>query len=325
MYCSNGGIQLIGRSVSDFDGQFIEPPEVVDVAHESFVSAGLAPKRVVPPAAFGPAAAIAAIGSLTPQHVDYAQAMLGKVPPRLREAARGAADAPALIYALLLDADPALREKQLGLIGSLDSGLTLQAVRDLWPVVAQTPEEIRLPLLNLTLPALRSLPDNAIARLTKTTDALIMADGTVSVFEFMTQKALLRHVVLARQPNHDDKPRIFALDEIVRETGLVLSILASAAGNSRGTQIASFAAGVGQLPQISAQLTFSAADTWDFGELDTALTKLGTASGPLKQQLLFAAAHAINQDGVIMPAEAELLRAMSDALGCPMPPLIAAA
>ncbi len=308
-----------------FDGQFTEPPEVVDVAHESFVSAGLATRRAAPLTAFDPAAAIAAIGSLTPRHVDHAQALLGKISPRLRDAAHSATDAPALIYALLLDADPALREKQLGLIGSLDSGLTLQAVHELLPVVAQAPAETRLPLLNLTLPVLRNLPDNTITRITRTSDALIIADGTVSVFEFVMQKALLRHVVLARQPGRHDQPRIFALDRIARETGLVLSILASAAGDGRGKQVAAFAAGAGQLPQISAQLTFSAADTWDFGELDVALTKLGTASGPLKQQLLFAAAHTISQDGVILPAEAELLRAVSDALGCPMPPLIAAA
>ena len=52
---------------------------------------------------------------------------------------------------------------------------------------------------------------------------------------------------------------------------------------------------------------------------------LGTASDPIKQQVLFAAAHAVSQDGNILPIEAELLRAVSDALGCPMPPLIAAA
>jgi hypothetical protein len=310
---------------SRWDGKFIDPPEVVDVEHESFVSAGLAPKRAAPPAIFGPAAAIAAIGSLTPQHVDYAQALLAKVPPRLRDAARSASEGPALVYALLLDADAAVREKQFGLIDSLDSSTALQAARELLPDVTTAPAETRLPLVNLTLPVLRNLPDEALARFTKTTDALIMADNTISVFEFMIQKAVLRHVVRARQPDQHAKPSIFTLAAIAAETGLVLSIIASAAGEERRVQVAAFAAGVSQLPQISAQLAFAGADTWDFTELDAALNKLGTASDPLKQQLLFAAAHAVGQDGLIQPAEAELLRAVSDALGCPMPPLIAAA
>ena len=79
------------------------------------------------------------------------------------------------------------------------------------------------------------------------------------------------------------------------------------------------------LPRVSAQLAFAPADSWDFAELDTALTKLGTAAGPIKQELLFAAAHVISQDGVILPAEAELLRAVSDTLDCPMPQMGAAA
>ena len=308
---------------ANFDGHFTEPPEIVDVEHESFVSAGLAPRPAAPLGPLGPAAAIAAIGSFTPQHVDYAQTLLGKVPPRLREAARSPGEAPALIYTLLLDAEPGLRERQLGLIGSLDSGLTLQASRELLPAVARLPAEIRLPLLNLTLPALRTLPEEVVARLTKTTDALIMADNMVSVFEFMTQKALWRHVSLARHPRQSDQPRFFDWVALVPETALVLSVLAAAAGDARAKQVAAFSAGAGQLPQIGGELHFKPAESWGFAELDAALAKLETASGPLKQQLLFAAAHVISQDGVVQPAEAELLRAMSDALGCPMPPLIA--
>jgi Zn-dependent protease with chaperone function len=308
-----------------FDGKFVEPPEVVDVAHESFLAAGLVAKRPTPPAPHNAIAAMAMIGSLTPQHVEYAQTLLAQVPPALRDAARSPTDAAALVYALLLDEDAGIREKQFALIGSLDGSAALDSTRALLPAVAQTPAASRMPLVSLTLPSLHNLSDGDLKKFDQTTDALIMADGTVSVFEFMIQKALLRHVVRARQPDDHHKPEIFSLPAVARETGLVLSIMANAAGESRGTQVAAFAAGISQLPQISAQLAFTAADTWDFKELDAALNKLGTASDPIKQQVLFAAAHVVSQDGVILPVEAELLRAVSDALGCPMPPLIAAA
>ncbi len=308
-----------------FDGKFIEPPEVVDVAHESFVSAGLAPRRAAPPISQDPLLAMAAIGSLTPQHVEYAQTLLAQVPANLRDAARSPTQAAAMVYALLLDDEAPVREKQLALIDSLDNAAALEATRALLPAVAQTPAAARQALVSLTLPAIRNLPDADLARFDRCTDALIMADGTISVFEFMIQKALLRHVVRARQPDQHARPAIFALPAVAGEIGLVLSILASAAGETRGTQVAAFAAGVSQLPTISLQLSFTAADTWDFKELDAALNRLGTASDPVKQQVLFAAAHAVSQDGNILPIEAELLRAVSDALGCPMPPLIAAA
>ena len=308
-----------------FDGKFIEPPEVVDVAHESFVSAGLAPARAVQPGLPGGLAALATIGSLTPQHVEYAQALLAQVPQGLRDAARDPTGAAALVYALLLDDDDALWEKQFALIASVDGDAALASTRALLPAIARAPAATRLPLVSLTLPALRNLPDGDLERFDRTTDALIMADGSISVFEFMIQKALLRHVTRARQPAQHVRPEIFSLESVAAETGLVLSILANAAGDTRAVQVAAFAGGVSQLPKISAQLRFTASDTWDFKELDAALNRLGTASDPVKQQVLFAATHAISQDGVIQPVEAELLRAVADALGCPMPPLVAAA
>ncbi|HYP16654.1 MAG TPA: M48 family metallopeptidase, partial [Opitutus sp.] len=60
-----------------FDGKMFAPREVVDVAEESFVSAGLHPPRVARPrgqlAAFSAPAAVAAIGTVSPEHVAAAE------------------------------------------------------------------------------------------------------------------------------------------------------------------------------------------------------------------------------------------------------------
>ena len=44
---------------------------------------------------------------------------------------------------------------------------------------------------------------------------------------------------------------------------------------------------------------------------------------PLKRSLLQACAACVSHDNQVTVQEGELLRAISDALGCPMPPLIA--
>jgi uncharacterized tellurite resistance protein B-like protein len=41
----------------------------------------------------------------------------------------------------------------------------------------------------------------------------------------------------------------------------------------------------------------------------------------IKKNLIEAAARVVGADGVILEAEAELLRAIADTLDCPMPPL----
>ena len=308
---------------AQWDGKFIDAPEVIDVARESFVDAGLAKRKPTPRPlqALTPVAAMALAGSFTPAQVDHAQQVLASVPPRLRHAAHQPSEATALVYALLLDANAAAREKQFSLLGSLAGADALQRTRQLADLTAQLPADARLPLINLTLPVLRNLPDAALGQFARVADALIMADAEISVFEFMIQKALIRHVVVARQPQAHDSPAIFSFQAVAAEISLVLSVLASAASDDAAAQSAAFAAGGPQLPLVANSLKFTAADAWNFSQLDAALDKLAAASGPIKQRALLAAAHVVSHDGVIQPTEAELLRAVADALGCPLPPL----
>ncbi len=58
-------------------------------------------------------------------------------------------------------------------------------------------------------------------------------------------------------------------------------------------------------------------------EIDAALEVLALAAPPLKKQIVEACAACICVDGTVTIDEGELLRAVSDCLGCPMPPLIA--
>jgi Zn-dependent protease with chaperone function len=312
---------------AQWDGKFIDAPEVVDVRRESFADAGLAPRRPAPPVLNQvlPAAALAAIGDLTPERVDYARSLLGRVPPALRDAAHQPVSAPALVYALLLDKETGHRDRQFATLGSFTGTDVLQRTRELFPQVSALPDEARLPLLSLTLPALRGLPDTALDKFAKACDALIVADGDITIFEFMVQKALIRHVVVARAPQAHVTPAIFSFQAVAEEIALVLSVLASAASDDQFEQAKAFATGAAQLPLLAGRLVFQSGDTWDFTKLDAALDKLASASGPIKQRCLLSAAHVVSADGVIKPAEAELLRAVSDALGCPMPPLQAAA
>ena len=56
-------------------------------------------------------------------------------------------------------------------------------------------------------------------------------------------------------------------------------------------------------------------------EIDAALNRLALAVPIIKKNLLEACTRVVGADGVILEAEAELLRAVADTLDCPMPPL----
>ena len=63
-------------------------------------------------------------------------------------------------------------------------------------------------------------------------------------------------------------------------------------------------------------------DQCNIKAINHVLNKLVQLSPLLKKSVIDACVDTILDDGIIMPAEAELLRAVSETLDCPMPPLL---
>ena len=355
LWATHPPLELRIRAIDpQWDGKFFQPPEVVDVKKESFHSVGygappiqpaealrraynLAPGIPVPVpprlAAIAPLAAIAQIGSITPEHVDRARDLLGATPDRLRQAARQPREAPAVVYALLLGPQGSGGDGQMALITAQAGEATAALVRELLPLVTPLTVDVKLPLSQLTLPTLRQLPPADLAAFTGLCQALIAADQQLSYFEFAVQKVLLRHLAVGDAPAAAIT-QIYSFNAVVAEIAVVLSALswagamtgpARADGTAEADPAAAAAAfrvGAGQLDLIAPQLALLPPDACEFPHLDAALNKLGGASYPIKQRLLLACAHTAGADNQIQPEEAELLRAVADMLGCPMPPLL---
>ncbi|MDB6093610.1 MAG: peptidase Ste24p [Verrucomicrobia bacterium] len=309
-----------------FDGKMFDPPEVVDVAHAPFSAAGFAPGAVRPakiPAHLPtPASMVASIGTLSPETIANADALLANVPPRLRTAARSPFESTLLLFGLLLDDDETVRAHQRAMVGSRSGSEALRALEELEPSLRSLGPEHKLPLLQLAIPALRNLQPSALAPFLETLDELVHADGRLSTFEFALQKILTRSLALGRAPQ-TGVPQIYSFNAVAHEISVVLSALAHTASNSGLGAEAAFAAGADQLKLVAGKLQLLSPDASDFAQLDAALDKLSTASGPIKQRTLFAGAYVVGADGAILIAEAELIRAIAAALDCPMPPLLA--
>ncbi|MDP6580988.1 MAG: hypothetical protein QF681_10050, partial [Vicinamibacterales bacterium] len=70
------------------------------------------------------------------------------------------------------------------------------------------------------------------------------------------------------------------------------------------------------------QARFRPDDECGLDAIDAALTVFEDAAPRIKRRVLQAAAACIAADQTVTTAEAELLRAISASLGCPMPPLL---
>ncbi len=58
------------------------------------------------------------------------------------------------------------------------------------------------------------------------------------------------------------------------------------------------------------------------GDLDEVLDKFDVATPLVKRELLVACGEAAAADGDLTSREAELLRSIADAIGCPVPPFV---
>jgi Zn-dependent protease with chaperone function len=325
-----------------WDGKLFEPDEVVDIKTESFATAGfqggdrfsanetlqrvqaarpdLPPPRVVAPVAFKPAAVVADIGALTESHFRHAQLLLDSIPTSLREATRDPLTAQVLVYGLLLGGDRAMRDQQQALVAQYagaEAAAGLQAQR---PALSIIDPAARLPLLQLSLPALRQLDATGLDRFVTTLDELVHADGLVTPFEYAVQKMLLHQLQLAQKPRQRVQFDSFAA--VRAEFAVVLSALAHL---SPKDSAAAFAEGAAQIPVIRDDLVLQPPAASGLEQVDAALDKLALCSPAIKQRLLVAAGHVIASDGTITETEGELYRAFAATLDCPMPALGSAA
>ena len=322
----------------NWDGKLFDPPEVVDIAHESSATAGfgggqrytpdetfrrvhaaqpdLPPPRSMVSTPFKPVKVVADIGALTDAHFRHAQLLLDSIPTRLREATRDPVSAQVLVYGLLLDGDLAMRDQQQALVEKHAGPAATTEMAALRPALSVLDPAVRLPLLQLALPALRSLDAAGLDRFAATLDELVHADGRVTPFEYALQKMLLGQLRLAQTPNRG--VQFDSFDGVSQEISVVLSALATLSAKDTA---AAFAAGSDQLPLLAGKLVLLAPEACGLAQVDVALDKLAVSSLPIKKRLLVAAAHVIANDGEVSTAEGELYRALAATLDVPMPNL----
>ena len=114
--------------------------------------------------------------------------------------------------------------------------------------------------------------------------------------------------------------QVYSLKRFGHECSVLISSLACTAGSDAETMQTAYQAGAAHLAAATKLNQLSAAEC-DLQELDQSLVALVRVGPTLKRQLIEAAAATVSADGYLQIQEAELLRAISDSLNCPMPPL----
>ena len=273
-----------------------------------------------------PAILLASAGAPQPRHVDYARRLLADVPPPLREAVRTPEGAVPTVLALLQAgmADTAAAgagEHISGALGKETARRTAElagAVRSLGPAA-------RLPLLELALPSLRTLPRDRANALRSTVRTLIGQREEVRPFDFALFHLLQRTLAAGSGDGPARRPGSTPLSRLRGEAEILLSAVArSATGNE--IQVArAFHEGAAQLVSGAGEETgYQLRPRNDVGldRVDAALDRMEGAAPAARKAFLNAAATTVQADGHVEVEEAEMLRALAEALDIPLPPLL---
>ena len=259
-------------------------------------------------------------GEPTVAHLDYAAALVRGLPPAVKAAVHEAYSARAVIYALLLDRDPEPRKRQLEQLARFGEAGIDRETRGLLREIEDLDLRARLPLVDMALPALRTLSPSQYQMFKTNVGALIEADEKIDLFEWTLQRVLLAHL----RPHFERVPpprvRYSSLAKLTPQCSVLLSTLARVGSRSEAELRAAFEQGASSL--LGIEPTLLPPDRCSFSALDAALERLAQASPSCVQQLLTACAACIAADRKVTQAEGELLRAIADSLACPMPPLL---
>ncbi len=284
-------------------------------------AAGFAPGsgRATPPPLPTGASALASIGNPQAEHVVFAATLLAAIPDPLRDAVHTPSGAQAVIYTLLLSADTATREIQLQALA--DDAPAREQVTALEPVLRSLPRAARLPLVDLAIPTLKTLTPEAYRGFETRVQAFCEADREIDLFEYTLQHALTRHLAPAFGHGRADRPPSASLTDLIDPAVDLLSTLAYYGHDQAADATRSYEAGFDRLG-IRPIRPMRPLEACNLALADQALRRMAEAFPNVKKRLLEACTVTIAMDGAITDEEGELIRAIADALGCPMPPLL---
>jgi Zn-dependent protease with chaperone function len=244
------------------------------------------------------------------------------IPDELRHATRSREGSLLLIVALAVSSDAATRSKQLAFVEQQLGATRTDLCKRLLGELDRAAAELRLPLLELTLPALRQRPHAELTYLAELTSRVQALETTPRLFDFVLMRlvrAYLRDVHgVAPAPRRTTR----ALD--AREAVRVLLATVAAFGTEQASAArAAYAAGiasVGWTAEAGAPTFEPPAALRDLERLDAALAALGSIRPREKQRVLRGVFAAIRADAVTATEERELFRVIAVALDCPLPP-----
>ena len=302
----------------EIPGSFLAPlDEEVSVLAAGFVQ-GMSRAEVVA------GDVVASVGTLTADGINYAAALLKALPPELFQAARTGDGARAVLLGLLFDAQPAVRTIQRQLLGLEPEATAPAAVERFLPLLDVLDPRLSLPLADVAVASLRSLSAPSIRQFMNEVEALVSADGKITLFELMIATMIGRRLQSQLGPPDRGGEYRGRGGSLLQSCTVIFSAFARASSAKQGV--------IHQTYELGARGFFGdrrpeilSAEECRAEKIREALDRASKAAPQAKKRVLGALVKMALADDIVTVEEAELLRTVADGLGCPVPPLTATA
>ncbi len=262
--------------------------------------------------------ALGAIGEVDDTHIHYARELMAGVPTAIQAAVREPYSARVVIYLLLMSPSHQINKRQLAHLQQQGDEGVYQLTLKLLPLIDELEMSARLPLIDLAIASLRQLSMRQYQRFQQNLDALIKMDKRIDLFEWVLQRILRHHLDAVFNRRRPPPAKYASLNQLKSESELLLSLLAYAEQSEWATEAFDAAKVVMQWDDLS----LLPKRELNLSKLDNAVNRLAQLKPLAKPQLLKACVAAVTADGQVTVREAELVRAFSAALDCPLPPML---
>ena len=267
--------------------------------------------------------ALSGLGQETRWSLEAGQRIHDGLDERLRSASQDRGGAQRLIFAMLLSRDRQQRQEQVeGLRKGMGSDF-LREGEDWQELLESLHSAEKIALLDLCMPTLRHMSQPEYGRFIQLMHWIIATDEKVDLFEFMLQHAVTRHLAGHFEPDRRKvPPGPERMDDLPAAGNVLLTVMARIERTEESAARA-FQAAVkggngfeGWSPELLPE------DSFGPEEVRSALIEFETAAPMVKKTILQMCGFAAAEDGILTSREAELLRAVADAIGVSLPPFV---
>ncbi len=259
------------------------------------------------------------VGNPTMEDLDYAKTFLSELPDQLLPLARQSFTVPILVYALLLDENGEIRSVQINYIREKIGEPVANEVSKVYLQLSPLGPGAKLPLVELSFPALRNLSLEQFQFFAQHVSKLTRLDEKVSVFEFMLEKLLIKDLEVNFKKAKPKGAKYFSIRPLLPDCEALLSIVAYT-GQPNFERAKSAFSNIGHHLGSEALHMIPQKDL-NFEILESALDRLAGAIPAIRKKVMEAAILCAKADDRLTVKEGELLRAIASVLDCPLPPI----